>query len=196
MKERNTHALSEFAGTFTMASFTYEVNKKSFMEMFKDHTDGKDATDDDFDNFCVLFGDGGKRAFALAEEALDMWANQCVNDVASAREEKWQDVYNCGQATQNAKAQTFYEASSFDVPCDPKYSGFLYYETHKGMWKNNSLVGDYTEGYITNGKALLKASRSWMSGAWDITEIEGTLAFRHGDWKEGRPNQVKVTLSE
>jgi hypothetical protein len=107
-----------------MASFTYEVNKKSFMEMSKDHTDGKDATDDDFDKFCVLFDDGGKRAFALAKEALEMWAIQCVNDVASTREEDdWEDVYN-------AKAQTFNEASSFDVPCDPKYSDFLYYETH------------------------------------------------------------------
>jgi hypothetical protein len=64
------------------------------------------------------------------------------------------------------------------------------------MWKNKSLFGDYTEGYITNGKSLLKASRSWMSGAWEITEVKGTLVFRPGNVKEGRPNQVKVTLYE
>ena len=91
-----------------MASYTYEVDKEYFMEMFKERTEGKDATDDDFDNFCVLFDSGKARAFTLANEALEMWAIQCVNDVANTHEEdEWEEVYNAGEADKNAKAQLF-----------------------------------------------------------------------------------------
>jgi hypothetical protein len=168
-----------------MASYTYEVDKKSFVEMFKDLTDGKDATDDDFDKFCVLFGDGGKRAFGLAEEALDMWANQCVNDVASAREDaaeedEWEEVYNAGEADKNAKPQLFK-----DVKGDswPQYNDFKYYQTYGGGPEG---------GYITDGTILAKVYRNWDI-PFSVKVVNGTLVFRHGDWKEGRPNQVKVT---
>lgn len=113
-----------------------------------------------------------------------------------AEKGEWEEVYNAGLANKDAKPQSFKEASSYDVPCDPKYSGFFYYETHKGKWKSDHLCGDFTDGYITDGKILLKAYRSWMSADWEITEVKGDLIFRPGDEKEGRPNQVKVTIND
>ena len=111
-------------------------------------------------------------------------------------------VYNCGIADNNAKPQVFKDAYN------PEYNGFLYYETHSGVWKDGSLYGDCMSGFITNGKSLFKVFRSWMNGdpwlpyksfmssAWEIEAVKGFLVVRAGDEKVGRPNQIMIVQED
>lgn len=101
----------------------------------------------------------------------------------SPEEDEWEDVCNAGEANKNAKPQLFK-----DVKGDlwPQYNDFKYYQTYGGGPEG---------GYITDGTILAKVHRDW-GVPFSVKVVNGTLVFRPGDDKKGRPNQVKVTLSE
>ena len=104
--------------------------------------------------------------------------------MANTRErDEWEDVYNAGEADKNAKAQIFK-----DVKGDswPQYNDFKYYQTYGGGPE---------DGYITDGAILAKVHRDWGT-PFSVEVVKGSLVFRPGNDKDGRPNQVKVTLSE
>ena len=96
-------------------------------------------------------------------------------------EKEWQEVFNAGEHNECAKPQLFK-----DVKGDmfPEFNDFKYYQTYGGGPEG---------GFITDGIIVAKVHRDWGI-PFSVEVIKGTLVFRPGDDKEGRPNAVKITL--